>query len=123
MMIETPQLSPAESQALAEWALECAEDPLRFVQEGYPWSEPSILKDFPGPDTWQTDFLTKLGEEVKARKFDGLHAVKPIRFAVSSGHGIGKSVMAAWLVDWIMSTRPFCQGTVTANTFAQLETK
>jgi hypothetical protein len=43
--------------------------------------------------------------------------------AVSSGHGVGKSVMVAWLVDWIMSTRPHSQGTVTANTFTQLETK
>jgi len=31
--------------------------------------------------------------------------------------------MAAWLVGWIMSTRPHAQGTVTANTFTQLETK
>lgn len=33
------------------------------------------------------------------------------------------SVMVAWLVDWLMSTRPFCRGTVTANTFTQLDTK
>jgi len=31
--------------------------------------------------------------------------------------------MVAWLVDWIMVTRPGSQGTVTANTFTQLETK
>lgn len=43
--------------------------------------------------------------------------------AVSKGHGVGGSVMCAWLVDWIMSTRPHAQGTVTANTFTQLETK
>lgn len=33
------------------------------------------------------------------------------------------SAMSAWLVDWIMSTRPHSQGTITANTFTQLETK
>lgn len=33
------------------------------------------------------------------------------------------STLVAWLVDWIMSTRPNCKGTVTANTFTQLETK
>src|SRR6516225_9947449 len=31
--------------------------------------------------------------------------------------------MVAWLVDWLMSTRPGCKGTVTANTVTQLETK
>jgi hypothetical protein len=60
---------------------------------------------------------------VQQNAFDGLNAVKPIRRAVSSGHGIGKSVLSAWIIDWIMSTRPNCKGTVTANTFTQLETK
>jgi hypothetical protein len=31
--------------------------------------------------------------------------------------------MVAWLVNWIMVTRPRSIGTVTANTFTQLETK
>lgn len=113
---------PAEL-VLAEWARDCAEDPLRFVLEAYPWGEPGPLQDHDGPDTWQTAFLVRLGQEVRARGFDGKNPVQPIRFATSSGHGIGKSVMVAWLVDWIMSTRPHCQGTVTANTFTQLETK
>lgn len=108
---------------LAEWARDCAEDPLRFVLEGYPWHEPGPLQDHHGPDVWQRAFLTRLGEEVRSRGFNGIDPVAPIRFATSSGHGIGKSVMVAWLVDWIMSTRPHCQGTVTANTFTQLETK
>lgn len=118
-----PALSNAEQLALAEWARDCAEDPLRFVLEAYPWGEPGPLVDHDGPDTWQRAFLERLGEEVRARRFDGVKAVAPIRFATSSGHGIGKSVMVAWLVDWIMSTRPHCQGTITANTFTQLETK
>lgn len=33
------------------------------------------------------------------------------------------STLCAWLVGWIMSTRPHAQGTVTANTMTQLETK
>ena len=47
----------------------------------------------------------------------------PIRMATASGHGIGKSTLVAWIVDWLMSTRPHCQGTITANTYTQLETK
>ncbi len=122
-MPEVVTLSPENQLALAEWARDCADDPLRFVLEAYPWGEPGPLADHQGPDTWQTRFLTTLGEQVRARGFDGHTPVQPIRCAVSSGHGIGKSVMVAWLVDWIMSTRPHCQGTVTANTFTQLETK
>lgn len=98
-------------------------DPLGFVLAMYPWTEPGVLEHHPGPDTWQFEFLTKLGAEVAQRGFDGTAPVKAVRFATSSGHGIGKSVMVAWLVDWLMSTRPHCQGTVTANTITQLSTK
>jgi hypothetical protein len=108
---------------LAQWCKECADDPLRFVLQAYPWGEPGPLLDHTGPDTWQRLFLQRLGDQIRINNFQGQQAVAPIRCAVSSGHGIGKSVMVAWLVNWIMSTRPNCQGTVTANTFTQLETK
>ena len=98
-------------------------DPLGFVLAAYPWQEDGPLKDHVGPDEWQAEFLRAIGEECKANAFDGVTPVRPIRRAVSSGHGIGKSVMVAWLVDWIMSTRPNCKGTITAMSFPQLETK
>lgn len=108
---------------LADFVAQFYDDPLGFVLAAYPWGEPGPLEQFDGPDDWQREFLTWLGGEIKARKFDGQHAVEPIRAAVSSGHGIGKSTLQAWLVDWITSTRPYCRGTVTANTSTQLDTK
>ena len=33
------------------------------------------------------------------------------------------SALIAWIADWLMSTRPHCRGTVTANTSEQLEKK
>ena len=108
---------------LADEVAKFYDDPLGYVLFAYPWNEPGPLADFDGPDQWQRDFLTWLGEEVKARTFDGSTAVEPIRAAVSSGHGIGKSTLQAWIVDWITSTRPYCRGTVTANTSTQLDTK
>jgi hypothetical protein len=99
------------------------DDPLGFVIFAFPWGEPGPLKNFSGPDKWQVDFLRDLGAEVRKRRFDGEHAVAPIRMTASSGHGIGKSVMAAMLVCWVMSTRPMCQITVSANTFPQLSTR
>jgi len=108
---------------LVEIVARYANDPLGWVLMAYPWGEEGPLKEHAGPDTWQAEFLKSIGEEIKGKAFDGTHAVAPVRRAVSSGHGIGKSVVVAWLVDWIMSTRPHCQGTITANTFTQLETK
>ena len=98
-------------------------DPLGFVLFAYPWGEQGELKLFNGPDDWQRELLNRVGAQVAERKFNGSTPVKPIRFARSSGHGIGKSTVAAWLVNWIMSTRPNAQGTITANTFLQLKTK
>lgn len=120
-------VSPVESEhdaELAEFVGAFYDDPLGFVLACYPWGEPNTaLADYDGPDLWQRKALERIGAAVKARKFDGIHAVAPIRMSVSSGHGVGKSTIQAWLVNWIMSTRPNCRGTVTANTAVQLDTK
>lgn len=109
---------------LASLVATCYADPLRFVRLMYPWrTAGTMLEPHDGPDAWQVQCLTEIGREVRERAFDGQHAVMPVLKAVSKGHGIGGSVMAAWLVDWIMSTRPHAQGVVTANTAVQLETK
>lgn len=110
-------------QALHEAVAEYYADPLGFVLAMYPWGEPGELAQYSGPDAWQREFLEALGEQVLARGFDGHQAVLPVRMAVSSGHGVGKSALVGWLADWIMSTRPDCQGSVTANTETQLDTK
>lgn len=111
-------------------------DPLGFVLYAFPWDTDKTLQlvrlsepwasrfgcEF-GPDAWACELLDEVGREVAARNFDGVHAVAPIQFAVSSGHGIGKSAMAAWITLWIMSTRPHSKGVVTANTGEQLASK
>ena len=78
---------------------------------------------FRSPDAWACKFLDRLGEEIKKRKFDGRNAVDPIRFATSSGHGIGKSTLSAWLIKFILDTRPFSMGIATATTADQLRIK
>jgi hypothetical protein len=124
----TPQ--PDQSEAakindrLAEEIAGFYADPLGFVLFAYPWGQAGTpLENYDGPDEWQRECLEDIGRQVRARAFDGQHAVDPIRVVVSSGHGIGKSTIQAWLVDWIMSTRPRCRGTITANTATQLDTK
>jgi hypothetical protein len=115
-------LTPSDRELAHDMARFYA-DPLGFVMYAFPWKRPGLLANHDGPDTWQIDFLTGLGGEVKARNFDGHTPVNPIRMAAASGHGIGKSTLSAWLTLWIMSTRPRSKGTITANTGAQLQTK
>ena len=111
-------------------------DPLGFVMYAYDWDNDPELRvvKLPepwwfiydseyGPDMWACELLDSIGNHVREHGFDGITAVPAIREAVGSGHGIGKSALTAWLVDWIMSTRPHSQGTITANTSPQLETK
>lgn len=99
-------------------------DPHGFVRFAFPWGEKGTsLEKATGPDKWQAEVLDEIGAAIKARRFDGLHAVAPIRVAIASGHGIGKTALVAWIVVWIMSTRPNCVGTITANTFPQLQSK
>ena len=97
-------------------------DPLGFVMFVFPWGK-GPLAGFNGPDKWAVDFFMDLAKDVEERGFTGVQAVKPIMYSVSSGHGIGKSAMVAWLILWIMSTRPFCKGVISANSYVQLRTK
>lgn len=97
-------------------------DPYGFVAFAFDWGK-GDLAGFDGPDQWQTDFLKNWGDKIRAGGFDGVNAVEAIREATASGHGVGKSALVSWAILFIMSTRPFCKGVVTANTSAQLETK
>lgn len=119
-----PVAAPSkDSIKLSEAMVDCANNPLLFVQIAYPWGEPGPLEDEPGPDANQEEFLRSLGREVAARGFDGATPVMPVLMAETSGHGTGKTAMGAWLTNWIMSTRPHSIGTVTAGTYQQLESR
>lgn len=96
-------------------------DPLGFVMYAFQWGK----EDLKGlePDTWQIEVLQDLGDSLKQKAFDGTEPVLPTQIAVASGHGIGKSALVAWIILWIMATRPKCRGIITASIFAQLQTK
>lgn len=98
--------------------------PYEYVMWVFPWGEPgTILENFFGPRPWQKKFLIDLGKEIEKRGFDGVNPVDPIRMARASGHGIGKSALTSWLIKFILDTRPYSKGVVTANTSDQLRTK
>jgi hypothetical protein len=109
---------------LADFVGQFFDNPEGFVDACYPWGEPDTeLAEETGPDEIQREFLRELGREVRERGFDGKSPVMPVRMAETSGHGTGKSVLGAWLTNWIMSTRPQSIGTVTAGNATQLETR
>jgi hypothetical protein len=115
-------MSNKTETALINLMAKLAYDPLGFVIAAYPWGQ-GQLKGFDGPDGWQREMLTDIGELVNKNRFDGVAPVPPLLFKRQSGHGIGKSAMAGWLSNWICSTRPHCKGTISANTEKQVKTK
>ena len=111
------------------------DDPLGFVLYAFNWdSDQSIQKvkllepyasrynSIYGPDKWVCELFDEISEKVRDNNFEG-DPVDTQQYAVSSGHGIGKSCVTSWIILWIMSTRPHCRGVVTANTGDQLSTK
>jgi hypothetical protein len=111
-----------EERELRELVASYAEDPYGFVLAAFRWGEGELAGQ-DGPDEWQRKFLIDWGDEIHERGFDGAKSVLAIRMAASSGHGVGKSCLVAWIVLFIMSTRPYCRGSITASTVTQLTTK
>ena len=93
-----------------------AYDPVTFVYWAFPWGEPGELIEEEGPDEWQLWVLTNLRDGI-------INVDQAIQIAVTSGHGIGKSALVAWIVLWAFCTFPGTRGVVTANTENQLKTK
>ena len=94
-----------------------ADDPLNFVKWCFDWSQ-GELKESDGPDVWQAEILNEISAYCK--KIAAGENPGPLQLAVASGHGIGKSALVAWIIQWFMSTRSHPQIVVTANTEAQL---
>lgn len=95
-----------------------AADPVGFVHDAYPWGEGALLHHT-GPRGWQTTILQEIGDHLSNKAT----RCTPLRIAVASGHGIGKSALVGMVTDWAMSTCPETRIVVTANTEGQLRTK
>lgn len=86
-----------------------------FVYAAFPWGQGELAGQN-GPDEWQRQVLTDIGNNV-----GDLETVT--REAVASGNGIGKSCLVSWIILWAISTHDDTRGIITANTEAQLRTK
>lgn len=90
-------------------------DPYGYVLFAYPWGE-GELAQHTGPDEWQKETLCSVRDNI-------LTLDQALQIAACSGHGVGKSALVAWIIDWAMTTKVDTQGVVTANTENQLRTK
>jgi hypothetical protein len=114
MTDSSPSLSPTDHALLADLT-QLVDKPLAYTYWAFPWGQ-GELRGEDGPDTWQRDVLLELEEGLRTTE-------SAVRIAVSSGNGIGKGALTAWVVQWFLVTRPQCKGIVTANTGDQLSTK
>ena len=117
----------ATSVTIADIELAIVEDmagfthaPEGFADYSYPWGEPGTeLADVTGPRTWQRETFQAIGKHLQ----NPATRHQPLRIAVASGHGIGKSACISMIIDWAMSTCEDCKVVVTATTDTQLRTK
>jgi hypothetical protein len=122
-------------KAEAELAAKISEyyaDPYGWVLFSYPWGEPTLpdggfnpLAKKKGPMAWQKRLLQAMGRHIENNNWLTSNELQRLvgRFARSSGHGVGKSTIVAWVIQFLMSTRRDTRISVTANTAHQLETK
>jgi hypothetical protein len=92
-------------------------DPLGFALFAFPWGEPGPLERDVVKD-WQADIFNTIGKHLQSP-----FRFQPLKIAVASGHGIGKTALIAMISDWAMSTCDDCRVLVTANKEDQLTTK
>jgi len=93
-------------------------DPHGFALYAYPWNSGDLESSF-GPYKWQSEIFALIGDHLSNPKT----RFQPLRIAVASGNGIGKSAFLAMINDWAMSTCEDCKSVITAGTGAQLKTK
>jgi phage terminase large subunit len=111
------QMNAPHDLAFVDEILGMYDDPYRFVLFAFDFGH-GELSAWEGPDKWQRAFLLRLKQAIKDRK-----PGEVIRMAVKTGKGPGKTCLEAWLILWLMSTRPHFAGFATANTAAQLSDK
>lgn len=95
-------------------------DPLKYVLYAFPWDKPGTpLEGIKGPRKWQGDTLATIRDHLS----DPATRHKPLRIAIATGHGPGKSALAGMVSKWGLDTCVDARVIITANTEGQLLTK
>lgn len=93
-------------------------DPLGHAVYSFPWGQ-GPLADARQPRDWQCDVM----EDIRAHLSSPATRFTPLRIAVASGHGIGKSALVGMLCAWGLDTCEDTRIVLTANTETQVRTK
>jgi len=103
-----------------------SDDPYGFVMFNFPWGvDNTPLANHDGPRKWQRAQLLQIRDTIYENRERINQGQEPamLKDATSSGRGIGKSTMVAWLSLWNMSCNIGSTTIVTANTETQLKTR
>lgn len=103
---------------IVEMVASCQYDPNAWADFAWDWGN-GALADYDGPRDWQRDINSVIAEHLQ----DPERRYQPLRIAVASGHGIGKSAEMGMISNWAMSCFDDCKIVTTANTDGQLRTK
>lgn len=111
-------MKPSEMDELRiKIAARCKYDPLLFAEHAWDWGE----GDLKGKDirAWQSELFDEIAKHLS----DPATRHQVGRFAVASGHGIGKSAATGILTSWALACWDRPRIVITANTETQLLTK
>lgn len=95
-------------------------DPLKHCLYAFPWGKAGTpLEEFRGPRQWQGDTLATIRNHLK----DPAKRYTPLRIAMATGHGPGKSALIGMISKWALDCWVDGRVVITANTEQQLITK
>lgn len=95
-------------------------DPLACAYYSFPWGSGDLTGEGRDkPRQWQKDIFNTIGKHLE----NPATRHTPLKIAVASGHGIGKSAFFGMVSHWGLSTCEDCKIIITANTENQLRTK
>ena len=117
-MIAVAKTAAELDDDLIEAAVQFQYDPNGWALFAWDWGV-GPLAGLSGPREWQED----INEVIRTHLENPQTRYQPLRIAVASGHGIGKSAEMGMLSNWAMSCFEGCKIVTTANTETQLRTK
>jgi hypothetical protein len=113
-------MTPEEMRDLQiEIAAQGRLDPLAFAEEAWPWGVPGTPLEKKDIRVWQSEVL----DDVHQHLYCPWTRHDPLRLAIASGHGIGKSAITGMLTTWALSCWRDPRIVITANSEGQLKTK
>ena len=106
-----------EQEILADEIAAFTHDPLGYARFAFDWGYGELA----GEDLryWQGVVLGAIGDRLQ----DPATRHQPIRIAIASGHGVGKSALVGMVTKWALDTCVNTRIVVTANTDTQLRNK